>query len=337
MNAHSSQQISIGLQQVAQALAQFHQATKGESNSKSISGLPNGVGFLLHVANGDLEQLVIAMQATGADPKTLQQACLAFIEHRLAENNADPYRVLGTTSMTSFEEIRSHYRLLIRLFHPDRNIAKPEVSEVYSANINHAYTIISQTVGHASVTSHAKVTPSIRLRAKKSTPAAGIVYASEEKITVPVLAFALTRFNPFLLVANIGILAIISGALLLYWINSPAQRYDFLTITESINTTLKNPSVPEIKSRPADPSQSLQTGQIKMLPAPSQESGRKNHLVEPVSMPGISSSSDQPDPSMVVNKKLPVPSPLQPSEIVTEIRAATEIPTPSIIQNEPLI
>jgi DnaJ like chaperone protein len=65
---------------------------------------------------------------------------------------ADPYKVLGVGRGASFEEIRRHYRLLVRENHPDRAIARglPEefvaIASTRVAALNAAYEAIER--GH---------------------------------------------------------------------------------------------------------------------------------------------------------------------------------------------
>ena len=63
---------------------------------------------------------------------------------------ADPYKVLGVGRDASFEEIRKHYRLLVRENHPDRAIARglPEefiaIASTRVAALNTAYEAIER-------------------------------------------------------------------------------------------------------------------------------------------------------------------------------------------------
>jgi DnaJ like chaperone protein len=63
---------------------------------------------------------------------------------------ADPYKVLGVGRDASFEEIRRHYRLLVRENHPDRAIARglPEefvaIASTRVAALNAAYEVIEK-------------------------------------------------------------------------------------------------------------------------------------------------------------------------------------------------
>jgi hypothetical protein len=124
------------------------------------SELPQGMAFLLHVANGDEEPMTLAMRETGASGDELKQAAIGFFEQISFGPGDDPYRVLGVNPWAPPEEIREHYRLLIRLFHPDRGIARHRASDEYAARINQSYDAI---------------------RKQSSTPAAGKAASTMEQ------------------------------------------------------------------------------------------------------------------------------------------------------------
>jgi DnaJ like chaperone protein len=66
---------------------------------------------------------------------------------------ADPYKILGVEREASFEEIRKHYRRLVRENHPDRAIARglPEefvaIASTRVAALNTAYEAIERGRG----------------------------------------------------------------------------------------------------------------------------------------------------------------------------------------------
>lgn len=132
-----------GLRLLQQALA-YHR--NGNSGGEFPAGeLPQGMEFLLRVANADPEQLGLASQVTGVDHGMLQKAALRYVEHLLLQPGADPYRTLGVNPWTPAEEVRTHYRLLIRLFHPDRTAVDSRLAADYSARINQAHTALART------------------------------------------------------------------------------------------------------------------------------------------------------------------------------------------------
>lgn len=104
-----------------------------------VSELPQGMEFLLRVANGDAEQLAWSIQNTHASEDEIKQAAIGFIEKIAFWPGADNYRVLCLNPWATPVDIKEHYRLLIRLFHPDRGLAHHASADEYSSRINQAY------------------------------------------------------------------------------------------------------------------------------------------------------------------------------------------------------
>lgn len=142
---------SEGLRLLQQALA--HYRDRNSAGELPAGELPQGMEFLLRVANADSEQLGLASQVTGVDHGMLQKAALRYVEHLLLQPGADPYRTLGVNPWTPAAEVRTHYRLLIRLFHPDRTAVDAALAADYSARINQAHTALARgTQGAATAT-----------------------------------------------------------------------------------------------------------------------------------------------------------------------------------------
>ena len=99
--------------------------------------LPPGVTALLQMAAANRSR-----QAAGDVAGEPQQAARFFIEHVLMAHNASHYRVLGVDPVAPPEEIKEHHRLLMRLFHPDRQTAVDERSDAIATRINQAYTVL---------------------------------------------------------------------------------------------------------------------------------------------------------------------------------------------------
>ncbi len=105
--------------------------------------LPAGIGPLLRLAGG--------AEAEGANGPAfipdaeIRQAARFFIERVLLAHEADHYRVLGVRPEASLDEIKEHHRLLMRLYHPDREgAAGDDWSEAFATRINLAYTALRQ-------------------------------------------------------------------------------------------------------------------------------------------------------------------------------------------------
>ena len=103
--------------------------------------LPAGVTSLLQVAasHTSLEE---AGAARRVPAKELQQAALFFIEQVLLAHHANHYRTLGLEPGADISEIKEHHRLLMRLFHPDRQTTPDERSNAIATRINQAYNVL---------------------------------------------------------------------------------------------------------------------------------------------------------------------------------------------------
>ncbi|MCK0512697.1 J domain-containing protein [Aromatoleum buckelii] len=71
-----------------------------------------------------------------------RRAALFFVEHVLLAYEADHYRVLGLTRDATADQIREHYRVMMGIFHPDRQGWADSDREKLSARINLAHHVL---------------------------------------------------------------------------------------------------------------------------------------------------------------------------------------------------
>ncbi len=107
--------------------------------------LPEAFGSqLLELGTGlSPARLELTADTLGVAPGELEAAALFFLRHVLLAPGADHYRVLGVAHDATKATIRSHYRLLVRLFHPDRAHRDIELHASCTARINQAYDTLS--------------------------------------------------------------------------------------------------------------------------------------------------------------------------------------------------
>ena len=105
--------------------------------------------LLLRLANGDAELMAWARQLTKASEDELHQACIAFIEHAFFTVANNHFGVLGLNPWAQVADIKEHYRLLMRLFHPDRGLVNSTSADRYAAMINQAYAALKQEIPFA--------------------------------------------------------------------------------------------------------------------------------------------------------------------------------------------
>lgn len=100
-------------------------------------GLPDDVGLLIRVAAGESGALDACAESTGYPPEHLLDASVFYLQQVLFAPGADPYQVLGVAPDAPQEQLREHYRWLIRWLHPDRNTDGWEA--VYADRVNAAW------------------------------------------------------------------------------------------------------------------------------------------------------------------------------------------------------
>jgi hypothetical protein len=136
----------------------FHRApTRHADLLHGRAPLPPGVGVLLKLAGGsepDPECTALA------SPDELQAAALFFIEQVLFRHDSDHYRVLGIEPGASPEQIKEHHRLLMRVFHPDRENRADDWKDAFATRINLAYTALRDP--HARLDYDATLNPATR-------------------------------------------------------------------------------------------------------------------------------------------------------------------------------
>ena len=79
--------------------------------------------LLLKLANEDQAVVDWATALTGADSSELQKSAIYYIEHQCFGIASDFYGILALNPWATLDDLKTHYRLLIRIFHPDRGLS----------------------------------------------------------------------------------------------------------------------------------------------------------------------------------------------------------------------
>lgn len=95
--------------------------------------------LLLQVASEDAHALAEALALSGAPAQDLVAAAVHYIEYCCLQPHGNPYRILGVRPDASADSIKQQYRMLIKLFHPDRALIAQARAEACAAAINQAY------------------------------------------------------------------------------------------------------------------------------------------------------------------------------------------------------
>jgi len=98
------------------------------------------------LAPGQLATTAAALNATEAECV----ACVPFfIKQVLLEPKGDFFRVLGVSHTAPPALIKEHYRYLIRIFHPDKDIDGEGWNDLYAPRINEAYNTLRNAIQRA--------------------------------------------------------------------------------------------------------------------------------------------------------------------------------------------
>lgn len=131
------------------ALACYRRPLEYQDRFSLAAPRPAGLGRLLWLANGSPEALEAEVHRTGARPQELRNAARFYVQQWCLARGADPCRVLGVEPDAAQEQIKEHYRLLMRLFHPDRGAGRETWTDHYASRINEAWAVLSRTPDRA--------------------------------------------------------------------------------------------------------------------------------------------------------------------------------------------
>lgn len=270
-----------------------------ELTEKPDAELSEAMQMLLRLANGDAELMAWATQVTGAAAEEVHRCSIAFIEREFFSGDADPYGVLGLTPWASAADIKEHYRLLIRLFHPDRGLVNSSSAETYAAMINQAYAELKKPVfADADTSALSKPAPAVAFRADIAPSLRRHVTRSIASESIGLEAWGwVSRLTPAKVLFSLAFMATLIVAMLFLQQNRPkvisldatvdtrSNASDFTTPLETEQQVREAVPMPEISSvapLPAAPVLAEETSQA----ARSQEMLReKNEVAEPVKPP----------------------------------------------------
>lgn len=125
---------------IAAMALEFHRSpTKFPELLRGNARLPGSINNLLRLAGGTALEELDPSLASVAPESQLRTAALFFIEQVLMQREASHYRVLGLNHDASNEQIKEHHRLLMRLFHPDRESLVDQRRDQFATRVNLAY------------------------------------------------------------------------------------------------------------------------------------------------------------------------------------------------------
>ncbi|HED13225.1 MAG TPA: hypothetical protein ENI62_06155 [Gammaproteobacteria bacterium] len=128
------------------ALAYYRAPLNYPGLSDPSRALAEDLGDFLESSGGEelSQSLLAAAEYLGVSGQELSQAALFYIKQVLFADGADYYRNLGLPPTAAVEEIKRHHRLLIRIFHPDREARNREWNESYAPRVIEAYNSLNK-------------------------------------------------------------------------------------------------------------------------------------------------------------------------------------------------
>ncbi|GMU43065.1 MAG: DnaJ domain-containing protein [Xanthomonadales bacterium] len=178
--------------------------------------LPEDVGQAIRLAAGESAALLTAQEMTGLDGETLIEASVFFLQQLLFAPQADSYRVLGVQPDAPQDQLREHYRWLIKWLHPDRNQDGWEA--VYTDRVNVAWQDLKTPARRAEYDRRLQAMPAplVPVASVRRRPVA-------TGVRTPLLSGSLVRRLPVIVLGSVGGLAVllIAG---MYWAQVATQQ-----------------------------------------------------------------------------------------------------------------
>ena len=169
--------------------------------------LPAQLYDVLRLAGGDADAAAAAREATGLDDAELAEAAALLLHQLLFFDGADHYRVLGVDADVDAEDLKRHYRALMRWLHPDRD--PDNLNSVFAERVNRAWSALRTPQRRADYDSQ---------RPPPDIPAAATAVTVWQPLDQPWLSGRAVRRLPQL-VAAMGALTAAALLALLFWLD----------------------------------------------------------------------------------------------------------------------
>lgn len=255
------------------------------------------------------------------DPR-LRHAARFFVRTVMLRPGVDFFTLLGVKPDFTAEVLREHYRLMIRMTHPDFVASGEPWPADAAARINQAHDVLASAVARRN---YQQTWERARTKAvPPGLPARGFVPRAG-------LGAARRRWPAFRVFALSVVMALAAlAALLLTW---PASEDGLLTV--AVRAPLEVPAVsepdrPNVAQPQPQPQPQLPSPPIKVLIAKALPAARTQPPPEPVVAVGVRKDAVRELPVAVLPvRKLPVASPLPVPAVVATAPVATELRLPT--------
>jgi len=233
---------------VALALAFQRSPARHAELMRGGASLPPSVGVLLRLAGGTPPQEMDPELASLASPGELRDAALFFIEQVLFQRDADHYRLLGLSQDAAPGQVKEHHRLLMRLFHPDRENHADERREQFATRANLAYNMLRDADSRARYDETLKLPQLARVQAPQRAPVMAWRQAHQPESFWSVRVYPLLmRHLPQWVLAGTALVSVtVVGAVYLF--NPPMHLQQYASASSTAEIVAK-PAVPETESQ----------------------------------------------------------------------------------------
>lgn len=180
-------------------------------------GLSPDLGQVIRIAAGEAAAVAAAIERCDESEDTLKEASVFFLQQVLFAPGADSYRTLGVEPEAPQEQLREHYRWLMKWLHPDRNQDGWEA--VYADRVNAAWQDLKTPDRRAEYDRRLPTvaplvpvsTSPVRMRTAGAAPSG------------PILSGSTVRRLPAIILGGLGLTAsLVLG--LMYWAQKSTER-----------------------------------------------------------------------------------------------------------------
>jgi hypothetical protein len=302
--------------------------------------LPPGVTTLLQAAAGN-------PFADGSGSDETQRAAQFFIEQVLLAHHANHYRVLGLEPGASTGEIKEHHRLLMRLFHPDRQTLPDERRDALATRINQAYNVLrspdARTAYELTLLEKDAAKAQIKSRPRRPhfPPAADLPMHPPSFVT---RHRTLVALGSLALVATLGVMLVYVNRVPTGAIGTGDSKFARATESEAARPAPTDlpPAIARALAEqgPADLPPAMATDKLEVAPPLSaEESGKAEAVAMPAAL-DMASAKPAPTPMVVPRRSLEYTPPARTEAILPPAPEASPGPVavnaPAMPENAPV-
>jgi len=169
--------------------------------------LPPAVLTVIRIAAGDAEAIASAARRTAETERVIVDAAVLYVQQVLLREGADSYRLLGVNPDADGEQIKEHYRWLMRWLHPDRHPERWEV--VFVERVNRAWNSLNSEPRRRDYDASPEAASGQRSVPVRIAPSRSAVRLHDAAVSPTVLSPNTIRRLPLMVLGSLSLLAAI--------------------------------------------------------------------------------------------------------------------------------